>query len=91
MLPDWPYNAGLPFGLVLFPSPPLPPKLFYVLIDNEQNGPLRVDQLKQLIEASKVNNESLVWEESLNDWTLITEVPSLSILFKKTPPPPPAI
>ncbi|OMP29946.1 SPFH domain-containing protein [Mangrovimonas sp. DI 80] len=72
-------------------NPPFPPTLYYVLINNEQSGPYNIVQLNQLINAGKINKQSLVWESSLEDWTLITEVVELSKLFKSTPPPPPKI
>jgi len=72
-------------------SPPLPPTLYYVLINNEQSGPYNINQLSQLISESKVNKQSLVWENSLKDWTLITDIIELSKLFKNTPPLPPKI
>lgn len=72
-------------------KPPLPPTLYYVLINNQQNGPLSLEQLRQLIADVRVNKQTFVWKTGLENWMLITEIPETSILFNQTPPPPPAL
>jgi len=71
--------------------PPLLPTLYYVLINNQQNGPLSFDQLKQLIADVRVNKQTLVWKTGLDNWILINELPETSVLFNQIPPPPPAL
>lgn len=68
-----------------------PPILYYVLINNQQNGPLSFDQLKQLIIDVRVNKQTMIWKTGLENWVLITEIPEASNLFNQTPPPPPAV
>jgi hypothetical protein len=65
--------------------------LYYVLINNQQNGPLSFDQLKQLIVDVRVNKQTMIWKTGLENWVLITEIPEVSNLFNQTPPPPPAV
>ena len=72
-------------------TPQLPPSLYYVLINNQQNGPISFNQLSQLISDLRVNNQSLVWKAGLDNWIFITELPEFSNLFNQTPPPPPKI
>lgn len=71
-------------------SPPSP-ILYYVLINNQQNGPLIFDQLKQFILDVRVNKQTMIWKTGLENWVLTTEIPEVSNLFNQTPPPPPVI
>ena len=72
-------------------SPPPLPTSYFVLINNQQNGPLGLEDVKQLIGDVKINRQTLVWKDGIADWTLITNLPELSILFSQTPPPPPIL
>lgn len=71
------------------PSAPTP--LYYVLINNQQNGPLSLDDIKQLIQNTRVNKKTMAWKTGIDNWVLITELPEVSNLFNQTPPPPPII
>ena len=70
-------------------SPPPMPTSYFVLINNQQNGPLGLEEVKQLISNLRINRQTMAWKDGLVDWTLITNLPELSILFSQTPPPPP--
>lgn len=72
-------------------SPPPIPTSYFVLINNQQNGPLGLEDVKQLIADVRINRQTMVWKEGLADWTLITNLPELSILFTQTPPTPPIL
>jgi hypothetical protein len=72
-------------------SPPPMPTSYFVLINNQQNGPLGLENVRQLIGDVRINTQTMVWKEGLADWTLITNLPELSILFSQTPPPPPTL
>lgn len=73
-------------------TPPPPPiTLYYVLINNQQNGPLSIDQLKQLIADLRVNNQTMIWKAGMANWVLITELPETSNLFNQIPPPLPPL
>ena len=65
--------------------------LYYVLIKNQQNGPLSFTQLSQLISDVRVNKQSLVWKSGLENWVIITELPEFSNFFNQTPPPTPTL
>src|ERR1035441_9902015 len=67
-------------------TPPLPPTHYYVLINNQQNGPLSLVDLKQLISDVRVNKQTLAWKPGLEDWILITNLPEVSDFFNQTPP-----
>lgn len=65
----------------------VPPTLYFVLINNQQNGPLSLEQVHQLIKDVRVNRETLVWKTGLENWIVITELPEFSTSFNQTPPP----
>ena len=71
------------------PSPPL--TSYYILINNQQNGPFSFDQLKQLIADVKVNKQTMIWKAGMTNWVLISEISEISNLFNQTPPPPPTV
>lgn len=72
-------------------TPPPIPTSYFVLINSQQNGPLGIEEVKQLIANVRINRQTMAWKEGLTDWTLITNLPELAILFSQTPPPPPII
>lgn len=55
-------------------SPPAPPE-YFVLINNQQNGPLGIEQVQQLIKDLRVNQQTLAWKTGFKNWVLITELP----------------
>lgn len=67
-------------------TPPPPPILYYVLINNQQYGPLIFDQLKELILDARVNKQTMIWKTGMENWVLITEIPEVFNLFNQTPP-----
>ncbi|MBR4431588.1 MAG: DUF4339 domain-containing protein [Paludibacteraceae bacterium] len=42
---------------------------FYVLINNEQKGPITLEQLKGLALVDVITPESMVWRIGTPDWT----------------------
>jgi len=47
---------------------PIFQKKFYVLINNEQKGPLTYEQLKGLIIADVINEDTQIWQEGTPEW-----------------------
>ncbi len=72
-------------------SPPPITNSYFVLINSQQNGPLGLEEVKQLIANVRINRQTMVWKEGLAEWTIITNLPELSSLFHQTPPPPPIL
>ena len=62
-------------------------KKFYYLDGKEQKGPYSIDQLKTL----NLKSDTLIWEESFDNWKPLKQVEELKGLLKKAPPPPPII
>lgn len=72
------------------PPPPQNQNIqYYVLINNQQNGPHSMDSIKLLISQGQVNKDTLVWKEGMVDWVNIMEQSDLKLLFGVAPPPPP--
>jgi len=75
-------------------TPPPPPNQniqFYILINNQQNGPHSIDSIKLLISQGKVTKDTLVWKEGMTEWGNIMEQKDLKLLFGAVPPPPPPV
>ncbi len=73
-------------------TPPPPPNQnvqYFVLINNQQNGPHSIDSMKLLIGQGQVTKETLVWKEGMAEWSNIMEQNDLKLLFGAVPPPPP--
>lgn len=73
-------------------TPPPPPNQnvqYFVLINNQQNGPHSIDSIKLLIGQGQVTKETLVWKEGMAEWSNIMEQNDLKLLFGAVPPPPP--
>lgn len=67
-----------------------PPILYFVVIDNQQQGPFGLDQVQQLIAGSKINSTTLIWKKGLESWQVISNLPETSSLFNHNPPPLPS-
>lgn len=60
---------------------------YYYLDGKDQKGPLTVEQLKTV----GLKPDTLVWADSFDSWKQAKDVPELSSLLKKLPPPPPIV
>lgn len=67
---------------------------WYLFINNAQVGPLTLAE----VQASSITPDTMVWNESLPQWTPAAQIPELAHLFTSgatenagtaTPPPPP--
>jgi len=56
---------------------------YYCVENNEQTGPYSLDELLQL----PIKEETLVWQEGLEDWTEAKNVELIHERLKKTTPP----
>ena len=62
-------------------------KEYYYLEDNIQKGPYTLDQLKSI----GLKPDYLIWCEGMENWEKAKNIPELSEIFKKLPPPPPIL
>jgi hypothetical protein len=58
-------------------------KEYYIFINEEQLGPLNIDELK----AKKLSRETKVWFEGLEDWKNASEIDELKKILNSIPPP----
>ena len=62
---------------------------WYYVEDGQQIGPVTDDQLPQLHQSGKINDETLVWREGLTEWTPYRQIkPALNQLPPGAPPLP---
>jgi hypothetical protein len=58
-------------------------KQYYIYLNNQQEGPLYIEDLKRM----SISRETLVWHEGLTEWQRAESVTDLSDYFKNIPPP----
>lgn len=70
--------------------PPPPGSAIFVLVNNKQEGPFNVEQLKSFIQNGQITKETLAWKEGMAQWDKAENLPQINQLFgTSTPPPPP--
>lgn len=66
---------------------------YYVLIDDEQVGPIERDDVADMVEQGSVRADTLAWTSGMTDWVAASQIPDLAGLFAAshvpTAPPPP--
>jgi len=62
---------------------------FYVMVNNQQKGPLTVEQISQMKTTGSISSDSLVWQNGMANWAKASEQTELKNLFNSVPPPPP--
>ena len=58
-------------------------KQYYVFINEQQEGPLTIDELSQ----KKITKETKVWFEGMSDWKSAGEIEELKSILNLIPPP----
>jgi len=73
------------------PPPPQPPQApaYFVLVNNKQEGPFSVEQLKSFIQNGQLLKETLMWKEGMAEWGKAENLNDIQGLFNLAPPPPP--
>ena len=59
---------------------------FFVIINNEQQGPFTIKELA----SKRITPDTEVWTDGMDDWALASEVPQLVTLIRRTRTVPPA-
>lgn len=57
-------------------------KTFFLFIDGEQQGPFNLEELK----TKKIDRDTKVWFEGLEDWNNAEEIEELKSIFVSIPP-----
>lgn len=61
---------------------------WYYALNNQQLGPVPVEQLRHLLSTGTVRSSDLVWSEGLPAWTPAIQVPGLMLAPAPMPPAP---
>jgi hypothetical protein len=60
---------------------------FFVVIKDQQIGPLTESEMTHLITEKKISKETYVWMPGMSNWDLIVNVPEALKLVALSPPP----
>jgi hypothetical protein len=63
------------------------PSTYFVVLNEQQIGPLSENEIKQLIQQKKINSETYVWHNGLTDWEKASNVPEIIKFVALSPPP----
>ena len=64
---------------------------WYAEKNGERVGPMPRDQLASMVTSGQLTTSTLVWREGLSEWKPAGDVAELGDVFKKVPPPLPAL
>jgi membrane protease subunit (stomatin/prohibitin family) len=71
-------------------TPPPPPSTqYHVHIDNQQQGPYDLNQIKTMIDKGQLTKDTNVWKDGMEKWAKADVQEDLKPLFGSVPPPPP--
>ncbi|PVX52034.1 membrane protease subunit (stomatin/prohibitin family) [Balneicella halophila] len=81
-------TASQATGTQVSPPPILSQSSYFYASENQQKGPVTIEQLQKLFANRTVNKETLVWKQGMADWQPLKNVEELkSFLGGNTPPP----
>ncbi|MFR9534800.1 MAG: SPFH domain-containing protein [Rikenellaceae bacterium] len=79
---------GQPGGAV---PPPILQSQFHIYVNNQQFGPMTINDIKPHVLTGQVTKETLVWKEGMANWAPAGQVAELSVLFNPGPAVPPPV
>ena len=70
-------------------QPPALPNdlIYYYAVNNQQNGPVSLEQLGQLFSKRLINAHSLIWKQGTSQWKSFNEFTELQPFLGTQPPP----
>jgi len=71
-------------------TPPPTPSAFFVLLNNKQEGPFNIEQLKSFIQEGKLLKDTLMWKQGMGEWDKAENLNDIQELFNPSTPPPPS-
>jgi hypothetical protein len=71
--------------------PPIPAAAqYFIAVNGQQQGPLTLAVIQEMIGQGKFTKETLVWKQGLANWIKAFDAEDLKTLFGILPPPLPA-
>ena len=68
--------------------PPIPSDLYYIAMEGKAIGPYSTEKLKELAVEGKLNKDSLIWKNGMQNWQKADSIDELkSVLFEIPPIP----
>lgn len=67
---------------------PPPMASFHLFINNQQVGPVPMQQMSQYLQSGQLTPDTLVWKQGMAQWAAANTVPELQQLFASNCPPP---
>jgi hypothetical protein len=64
---------------------------YYAAINGQQQGPFELTILRGRVAAGEITRDTLVWKQSMPNWTPAGQVDELKPLFESLPPPLPPV
>lgn len=61
--------------------PPIPTVKYYVVQDDFHTGPFNMKELEELVAAGKIERDTLVWKDGMDDWEEAAGIADLGGLF----------
>ncbi len=62
---------------------------YYYAANGQKQGPVSIEQVRQLVAAGTIKRDTLIWRPGLNEWQAAQNDPQVATLFAKQPPPVP--
>ena len=62
-------------------------KYWYYIKDNKQEGPFSESKMQEMFDTGHVGSETLIWSESMTEWTPVSKVESFQVKSILSPPP----
>ncbi|MBN8702872.1 MAG: SPFH domain-containing protein [Bacteroidetes bacterium] len=74
-------------------TPPPPPDgiQYFVSLNGQQNGPMSLSQLTQLVQQGNIKKETFIWKTGMENWIAAEKFDELKSIFTSIPPVPPPI
>ena len=73
--------------------PPMPNVSFFASVNNQQVGPLNMQQIQQMVQSGQITPNTMVWKQGMSGWEPAGSIVDLQTLFggnagnSSTPPP----
>lgn len=74
-------------GSIQSMSPPDAPKVYYVIIDGNQVGPLNEKEVATLVANKSIQKDTLAWMPGMSGWLPVEKVPAILKIIALSPPP----